>query len=188
MYTISDILLHNRAIRLLIFISSVLVGLNIIVAASYFALTEIANIKEPLTTFSNQKLIGSVLSTLSWPLLVLIASIAGFYFGSKSPKEDSIFRTGVTREGRDRIVVPTWLKKPAFAAMVLLINLFIAGILIALNTGLEFLVTKLWQQREPTLFGIAPLTWVFHAFDLVLLAIVLVYGLWEAFLVLKQEE
>lgn len=77
-----------------------------------------------------------------------------------------------------------WFTKPllrAVAAGVLLVShLAVAAGIILCIWALDHFVHWLWNDREPTLFGVMPLIYLFHAMDAGVLLVFAFWGIVEA--------
>jgi hypothetical protein len=177
MNAVFDALLKNLR-RITILWLSALIGLNVVVAASYFSSRVISNIDKPLFDLPSSKLAITFGQALFIPLIALVASIIGYYFGSKSTK-------GVHGFGDEGAAQSTWtevkrtLRKPVSAAIIFGLYAVMAAFMIALNFGLELLLKKLWAEQPLQLFGKFPLSFVFQAADVAIVLVVLIFGALE---------
>jgi hypothetical protein len=192
MRALSVDLLKNRR-RVIVLITSVVVGLNIVVAVLLLSSKVIIEIKEPLTTFSNYKLFGIVINALSFPLLALMGAILGYYFGSKASKGDDEFSDHRPTSTKESIVRSSWtgelmgrLGRPFVASIVFLGHLILAGVLILFIHGLEWLFTRLWTERQPQFFDLVPITWFFDASEIGVLLVFVVFGTLDSFQKLRH--
>jgi hypothetical protein len=77
--------------------------------------------------------------------------------------------------GEESIWAP--IKAAAYAAIHIAIHLSIAGLLVLGIRGLELLIKWAWDSKNPLLFDVLPLKWLFHAMDLGVLVAFGFYGL-----------
>ena len=65
-------------------------------------------------------------------------------------------------------------------------HLFIAAIILMVIRGVEYLMHALWAGNEPLLFDQFPLRYLFHAMDIGVIVLFIVFGLIEAARVFRE--
>jgi hypothetical protein len=61
-------------------------------------------------------------------------------------------------------------------AVALACHLTNAVLILLSIKALELILHWLWAERDPTLFGVLPLGWVFHGMDVAVLLVFAIYG------------
>jgi hypothetical protein len=84
---------------------------------------------------------------------------------------------------RESIFGPVW--RAFRAAVAFLGHLMLVLLLVFSIWALEQLVVWLWGQREPMLYGIIPLKWLFNTMDAAIFLVFTVWGAIEAHRKLK---
>lgn len=66
------------------------------------------------------------------------------------------------------------------AAVMLIGHLIVAGVILAVIRGIEYAIHALWPGNDPLLFDQFPLRYLFHAMDVGVIVLFIVFGLVQA--------
>lgn len=72
------------------------------------------------------------------------------------------------------------------AALMLVCHLLVATIILIVIRGVEYAMHVLWAQNDPLLFDQFPLRYLFHAMDIGVIVLFIVFGLINAARVFRE--